>query len=394
MSKTLTEIAQQLKEADKKVQLIYAFNGTGKTRLSREFKDLIAPKNDTDEEEAGLSRDKILYYNAFTEDLFHWDNDLEEDIEKKLRIQPNTFTDWILLEQGQDQNVVANFQRLTNKQLTPSFNQHYRVVDGRRTYHIRDVTFSIETGDEDGTESIKISKGEESVFVWSVFYTILEEVVDVLSVPEAGDRGTNQFDNLEYVFIDDPVSSLDDSHLIELAQRLAALIKLSPQDGPKFVITTHNPLFFNVLFNAIKKGLKYRLTYNEDGTFSLEPLRTDSPFSYHLHLLEKLRLASEQNGFEKYHYNFLRNILEKTSTFLGYDDWADLLPRTAEGTSDPYLKRIIDISSHSKHSGYELSELSQDDKRVLKFLLTDAANKQYVFPEKYRMALEEDHPNG
>jgi wobble nucleotide-excising tRNase len=39
-TKTLTEIAQQLKDSNKKVQLIYAFNGTGKTRLSREFKAL------------------------------------------------------------------------------------------------------------------------------------------------------------------------------------------------------------------------------------------------------------------------------------------------------------------------------------------------------------------
>jgi hypothetical protein len=48
MSKTLTEIAQQLVDASKedasrrdrpkKLQLIYAFNGTGKTRLSRAFK--------------------------------------------------------------------------------------------------------------------------------------------------------------------------------------------------------------------------------------------------------------------------------------------------------------------------------------------------------------------
>lgn len=45
MGQTLTEIAQTLKDANKKVQLIYAFNGTGKTRLSREFKRLIAPKN-------------------------------------------------------------------------------------------------------------------------------------------------------------------------------------------------------------------------------------------------------------------------------------------------------------------------------------------------------------
>ena len=46
--------------ANKKVQLIYAFNGSGKTRLSREFKQLIAPKNDNgdadDAEAVELSR--------------------------------------------------------------------------------------------------------------------------------------------------------------------------------------------------------------------------------------------------------------------------------------------------------------------------------------------------
>ena len=33
MGQSLTEIAQALRDTDKKVQLIYAFNGTGKTRL-------------------------------------------------------------------------------------------------------------------------------------------------------------------------------------------------------------------------------------------------------------------------------------------------------------------------------------------------------------------------
>ena len=42
----------------------------------------MAPKNDHDEGgdkavQAELSRTKILYYNAFTEDLFYWVNDLE-----------------------------------------------------------------------------------------------------------------------------------------------------------------------------------------------------------------------------------------------------------------------------------------------------------------------------
>lgn len=116
MGKTLTEIAQDLKNANKKVQLIYAFNGVGKTRLSREFKQLIAPKGDGSEDDdaadqPALVRLKVLYYSAFTEDLFYWDNDLEDDVAPKLKIQPNSFTDWVLREQGQDQNIIATFQR-------------------------------------------------------------------------------------------------------------------------------------------------------------------------------------------------------------------------------------------------------------------------------------------
>ncbi len=66
MGKTLAEVAQQLKSADKKAQLIYAFNGTGKTRLSRKFKQLIAPKTNGEDsgdeaESPALPRNKILY---------------------------------------------------------------------------------------------------------------------------------------------------------------------------------------------------------------------------------------------------------------------------------------------------------------------------------------------
>jgi len=96
MGKTLTEIAQELRATNKKVQLIYAFNGTGKTRLSREFKQLIAPRADDEADRPELVSKKILYYNAFTEDLFYWDNDLEQDADPKLKIQPNLFTNWVL----------------------------------------------------------------------------------------------------------------------------------------------------------------------------------------------------------------------------------------------------------------------------------------------------------
>lgn len=63
--------------------------------------------------------------------------------------------------------------------------------------------------------------------------------------------------------------------------------------------------------------------------------------------------------------------MEKTTTFLGYENWDELLPKMEDGRANPYESRIINISSHSKHSADEIVELSDADKRVLKFLLNE-----------------------
>ena len=220
MGKTLTEIAQQLKDANKKVQLIYAFNGSGKTRLSRAFKDLIATKNgDEDGQQSELSQKKILYYSAFTEDLFYWDNDLGADAEPRLKIQPNSFTKWVFVEQGQDWNVTSTFQHYTNDKLTPNFSVDFS-----------EVRFSFERGNNEHEPNIKISKGEESIFIWSLFHSLIEQMISELNIAEVANRSTDVFNNLKYVFVDDPVSSLDENHLIELAVNLAGLIKSSQSD--------------------------------------------------------------------------------------------------------------------------------------------------------------------
>ncbi len=382
MGKSLTEIAQQLKASNKKVQLIYAFNGTGKTRLSREFKALIAPKNDAEDEaqQSELAQKKILYYSAFTEDLFYWDNDLDLDAEPKLKIQPNAFTKWVLQEQGQDRNITTIFQHYTNEKLTPHFSGNFS-----------EVTFSFERGNEERSDNIKISKGEESNFIWSMFYSLIELMISELNIAEIEDRSTEVFNNLEYVFIDDPVSSLDENHLIELGVDLARLIK-SSESAINFIISTHNPLFYNVLHNEFnsddkyknyKKKFfeKYRLEKQEDGTYQLVNQPNDSPFSYHLHLMAELEKAINTGQLHKYHFNFLRNILEKTSTFLGYDKWGDLLPKTDDGRPNPYEARVINISSHSKHSSEEVTELTEDDKRVLGYLVGQI-NEMYRFKPK------------
>jgi hypothetical protein len=405
MSHTLREIAEQLSTAKTfkrsepvttrevtdtkpvpKVQLIYAFNGSGKTRLSREFKEQIAPENE-DATEASDDREKVLYYNAFTEDLFYWDNDLEGDVKRVLKIQPNDFTQWVLKEQGQDRSIIANFQRYTNEKLTPRFSEEYTIKDkdGKdvRVPANSEVTFSYERGNEEISEHVKISKGEESCFIWSIFYSLIEQVVSVLNVAEPSERETDKYDLLEYVFIDDPVSSLDENHLIELAVDTAELIKASDfgdGKGLKFVITTHSPLFYNVLCNEFgsddkssgwkaKHFQKYRLVKQEDESLNLEAQPNDSPFSYHLFLKDELNKASESGQVKKYHFNFLRNILEKTSTFIGNKRWEGLLPPTEGSVPNPYFERIMNLSSHSKHSGEEVKDISADDIRVFRFLV-------------------------
>ena len=383
MGQSLTEIAQTLRDTDKKVQLIYAFNGVGKTRLSREFKELISPKNQDDELEE--HKTKILYYNAFTEDLFYWDNDLDGDRVRKIIIHPNGFTNWVLKEQGQENNILKHFQHYTSDKLTPRFNEEYN-----------EITFSIEGGNETVIENIKISKGEESCLIWCVFYSLLEQVVEVLNVAEEADRETAQFDDLKYVFIDDPVSSLDENHLIELAVNIAEL-KKSSQSGLKFIITTHNPLFYNVLYNEFnnsdkrysyksKHSIKRRLEKMNDGTYLFVEQSADSPFSYHLFLLTELEKAIKSEEIKKYHYNFLRQILEKTSTFLGYTGWKELLPHDEQET---YYNRIINLCSHAKHAGEETSLIDDNDKRVLTFLVENIRT-MYHFREEQAKDISED----
>lgn len=391
MSMTLTEIAQSLdtpttvqktvpektkviEEAKPvpKVQLIYAFNGTGKTRLSREFKQLIAPKADCREsgnevDQPELSRNKILYYNAFTEDLFYWDNDLTGDSEPKLKIQPNSYTGWLLTllkDLGQDGNIVHYFQRYANDKLTPHFSEDFK-----------EVRFSLERGDNERSGHIKISKGEESNFIWSVFYTMLDQVVTILNVGEPSERETREFDQLEYVFIDDPVSSLDENHLIELAVNLASLIK-SSQSDLKFIVTTHSPLFYNVLFNELNGKACYMLERFEDGTFALTEKHGDSnkSFSYHLYLKQTIEQAIAENKVEKYHFTLLRNLYEKTASFLGYPRWSELLPDDKQ----LYLSRIINFTSHSTLSNESVAEPTQAEKATVKLLL-DHLKSNYGF---------------
>ncbi|WP_127224070.1 AAA family ATPase [Neisseria meningitidis] len=373
MGKSLTEIAEELKGNDKKVQLIYAFNGTGKTRLSREFKNLIAPTS-SEEPDGEPTRRKFLYYNAFTEDLFFWDNDLLANEAPRLKIQKNSFTDWLLRDNGLDGAVIKNFQYYTDDKLTPDFNDDFS-----------EIAFYFARGNDEQIENIKISKGEESNFIWSIFYVLIRQVIAELNIPEDSEEGrsTDQFDDLEYIFIDDPVSSLDENHLIQQAVDLADLIKLS-KPRLKFIITTHNVLFYNVLYNELKKLEKEKKSYlllkNEDGSFDILEKQGDSnkSFSYHLHLKGVIEKAIENQQVERFHFMLLRNLYEKTANFLGYKRRSDILP---EDSRRNYFQRIINFTSHSTLSNEAFAEPTPQEQETVKLLLQHLLDNYNFFQD-------------
>lgn len=369
MGQSLIQISETLRDADKKAQLIYAFNGVGKTRLSREFRLLVAPKDEDVEEETGI---KVLYYNAFTEDLFFWDNDLDADVNRKLLIRPNGFTNMVLKflkDQGFDGNIISNFQHFTSDKVTPRFNEEYTIKDENdRDITVKaysEITFSIEGGNEESIPNIKISKAEESNLIWCVFYSLLEQVVEQLNIPVPENRSTDKFNDLKYVFIDDPVSSLDDNHLIELAVNLALIIKKSTR--LKFIVSTHSPLFYNVLYNELGLKAGYILNKLNDGTFDLIEKKGDSnkSFSYHLFLKQTIQEAIDNNAIQKYHFTLLRNLYEKTANFLGYPRWSELLPDDKQ----TYYNRVIQFTSHSTLSNELVAEPTEPEKQTVKFLL-------------------------
>src|SRR5260221_204664 len=103
-------------------------------------------------------------------------------------------------------------------------------------------------GDQIEAETIKVSRGEENIFIWCFFLAIVQLALD----------GAEAYRWVKYVYIDDPVSSLDEHNAITVASNLAQLLK-KEDSTLKTVISTHHTLFFNVLCNELGRANKYFL---------------------------------------------------------------------------------------------------------------------------------------
>jgi wobble nucleotide-excising tRNase len=337
----------------KKFVLLYAYNGTGKTRLSTEFKNL--GKN-------GDRRD-TLYFNAFTEDLFQWDNDLANDRERVLKI-------------NKDSRFFAGLGELEmDNRIRPLLNR-YADFDFRIDTTEWEVSFSrkVQNGDKlETVDDIKVSRGEENIFIWCFFLAIVQLVLDEAEA----------YKWVKFIYIDDPVSSLDDNNAVLIAHHLAQMLKAAP-DPLRVVVSTHHVLFFNVLCNETKKPRKYFLTRETTaGAAGVAVRDTDStPFLYHLASLVELHEAQKSGALYTHHFNMMRRVMEQTACFFGYERWDQCIVPEDDDPNGTVYKRVIDLMSHGDYSLYEPREMMQENKEHFARVL-----RQFIRRHPFRPAL-------
>ena len=218
----LKTLARKLRDDHGGVELIllYAYNRTGKTRLSMEFRD--TGKRKTKKNPEGKA--DTLYFNAYTEDLFTWENDFEGDSDRHVRLNDKSKFFDALRDLALDETIAVYLSRYADFEFDIGY------ADWKITFR------------KDREENIKISRGEQNIFIWCLFMAICERMLD----------GHESYQWVKYLYIDDPISSLDDNNAISVACDLAKLLRRAAsradsQGKPnpiKIVFSSHHALFF------------------------------------------------------------------------------------------------------------------------------------------------------
>ncbi|WP_412851788.1 AAA family ATPase [Ectothiorhodospira shaposhnikovii] len=332
---SVEDLANELKELDQDIALIFAFNATGKTRLS------VAYKNATKDPDTG--QHSGVYYNAFSEDLFVWDNDEDNGgADIKLSVLPSSLNQFHSFLTDNEDAVMLKLAPYN-----PSYRFKLNLYDDLEK-GIDSVTFF-----KEGAEGIpiKISRGEERTFVWCFYLALLE-------VDGWADEQDAHF------FIDDPVSSLDDHNIFVTADTIFQLVEQF-YGKRRLIITTHHIGLFANLANRLTKGEKsgrYRnitairvLKRVGDNLVLEAPKR--SVFLYHLHLLEVLDEA-RNNQLYTYHFSLLRQLLENVASFLGTGRPSYTLKKIGiENTEE--VMNVVNTHSH-KTVYYDQTEMMND----------------------------------
>jgi len=353
---TLGEIAKVLSESNARISLAYAFNATGKTRLCVAYKDVTKNADGT---HTGV------YYNAFSEDLFVWDNDEENDgRDIRLSVRPSSLSKF---HASLTEDTVREKLRAYNPKYDFAFTMNQDAEKG-----LDSISFFISDPNPDiEPPSIKISRGEERVFVWCFFLALFE-------VQGWADKQSSHF------FIDDPVSSLDDHNIFITASKLFDLIE-DHHKQRKIIITTHHIGLFCILKDWLMRGEKaerYKklsvayILHDDAGVLSLQ-VDGHEVMLYHLRLLQILMKARHSNDLRAFHFALLRQLLENVASFLGTAQFAYVL--RGIGINDaPEVTNIINTLSHKKIYYYE-SDLLKDEQRATLENVLDRLQEKYRF---------------
>ena len=244
MNVSMEQLATKIAKLKKNIVLIYAFNGTGKTRLSVAYKNITKKNNKGNH--AGV------YYNAYSEDLFVWDNDEEHDGQNiRLMIQSSTLNQY---HQLFDEDKLR--EHLTPYKPKFDFRFHLYPDAAQGIEYVQFFVKKDKTAkedDEQGNEDIpiKISRGEQQIFIWCFFLALFDI-----------DGWTGEGKQSQHFFIDDPVSSLDDHNIFITVSSIMDLIDRHFKNR-KIIITTHHIGLFSILCDWIKKGEKASSYKNE-----------------------------------------------------------------------------------------------------------------------------------
>ena len=347
LSKLVERLRDDFRSGNQDFVLLYGYNGVGKTQLSMAFKDAGKKIN-------GGNPD-TLYFNAYTEDLFSWDNDLDGDSKRFLKLNVQS-------------SFVAGLRELElDTRIRPHLNRYTKVdfrldteVDDRDRLVKAEVHFfrTTDMTTYEEVQPIKISRGEENLFIWCFFLAIVELALD---------GSIDAYAWVKHVYIDDPISSLDENNAIAVACDLAQLLRPG-KDRMKFVISSHHALFFNVVCNELRKQRHRRyFLHRPDGgeAYTLRSTQT-TPFFHHVAMLSEVQRAAKSGELYTYHFNLLRSVMEKTAAFFGRQDFSTCLAGVVD---EGLYARALNLLSHGQYSLYEPVEMLDDNKDLFRRIL-------------------------
>jgi hypothetical protein len=112
----------------------------------------------------------------------------------------------------------------------------------------------------------------------------------------------------------------------------------------------------------------------------------DTPFFNHVAMVSELKRASESGHVYTYHFNILRNVLERTASFFGYKDFAHFI----EIEDKDLFSRAMDLMSHGKYSVFEPREMLPDNKALFDRILSGFLRRyEFNLPEIFEETREE-----